>query len=300
MSNWRTTIPQIAIEAVLARNIEHVEAEEAIEELLRTSLIDKIISESDKMSFLSIPLSAVIFGKKKLSVSSLKTAIEADTKLLNTFGAGLTSDVRWGVGPRINKFFKEVSRRISIGKEKIEVYTPTLEYLCRKFPHAWVLLSDLYVQENRPDFAAVALQNYIENINEEHLKSFAWNKLTGLYKKLGDWVGESHALVELCELPSTDIEKTYQCVCRINMLFKEHSVLTDTYEKKIMVQKLVEVYKKKLEADKLNSEASYYSQLAWLYLHLVDRHSARDAVSSGLTIDPYNQHCLKLKDMIGL
>jgi hypothetical protein len=81
-------IPQIALEAVLLRPTnERIDVKSAIDELLRSSFIEQLVSEKDGEYFLSVPLVALIFGRKKLEVDPMKNAIEADSKILFSFGA---------------------------------------------------------------------------------------------------------------------------------------------------------------------------------------------------------------------
>jgi hypothetical protein len=123
LSNWRSTIPEVAIEAILIREAnELMDVAKGIEELYRSSLVLIEISEKDGMRFLSVPYSASVFGKKKLSVSAMKTAIQADTKLLHTFGVGLHTEIHLGIEPRIIKFFRDIAKRVSLKLDKNKKY----------------------------------------------------------------------------------------------------------------------------------------------------------------------------------
>lgn len=300
LSNWRSTIPELAIAAVLMREEnEHMDVEEAIEELHRSSLIDLIKSEKDETIFISVPLSASVFGKKKLAVSPMKTAIEADTRILVQFGAGQNIEIHQGIGPRINKFFKEIAKRVTSfkTKEKFEDYTPILEFICRKYSPAWPILSTLYEELGKKDKAIEALQSFLEQVDDEDKKLLGWQKLLRLYSEINDWNGETHALVEICELTITPFQQLSNAVNRINALLKENKLKTDSSEKGILVQRIVQAYINRLESQH-EKNASSYSSLAWLYLHLDEKKNARKAVNDGLKIEPNNTHCLKLKEFL--
>jgi tetratricopeptide (TPR) repeat protein len=299
LSNWRSTIPEIAIEAILMREAnEHMDVEKAIEELYKSSLINIEKSEKDGMRFISVPLSASVFGKKKLSVSPMKTAIEADTKLLHTFGVGLNSEIHLGIEPRIIKFFRDIAKRVNFGTDKIENYIPILEFICRKYPYAWLTLASLYEEEGRLNNAISALQSFLEFTEDEYEKLNSWQKLANLYSKNKDWNGEMHSLIELCELKNAPVENITSSIHRMNYLLKSSKFQADSAEKELLVERIKKIFKVRFE--NINGDASDYSQLAWLHIHINDIKSAKKAIQIGLDIDSNNHHCLKLKDTLNM
>jgi hypothetical protein len=298
LCNWRSTIPQIALEAVLLREQnEAMDVKKAVEELHRSSLIEIAKSNKDEMLFLTVPYSASVFGKRKLQVSPMKTAIEADTKLLHIFGVGLSSEIHLGVEPRIIKFFRDIAKRVSLGLDKIENYTHILEFLCRSYPECWLTLSSLYEEENKIRLAVAAQQHYLEHTQDVYQQSKGWNKLSQLYALSGDWNGQVHALIEVCELPITSLETVVACVTKILKILQSHK-LTSEAEMEILIKKLIFIFKSKLELASTEAKGSDYSALAWLYLHLNNKKDAKDAILKGLHADPNNYHCLKLKSTL--
>jgi hypothetical protein len=294
LSNWRSTIPEVAIEAILIREAnELMDVAKGIEELYRSSLILIEISEKDGMRFLSVPYSASVFGKKKLSVSPMKTAIQADTKLLHTFGVGLHTEIHLGIEPRIIKFFRDIAKRVSLKLDRIENYIPVLEFICRKYPYAWLTLSSLYEEEGKIEQAIESLQRHLETTTNENEAYSSWEKLAELFYKNHDTDGEMHALIEMSELSITSIDKIRAIVYKINYLFKNNKFQTDNSEKQILSERLISSYKNIL--DKNSYESDDCSQLAWLYLNAGDKKNAKSLVNKGLEIDPYHIHCLKLK-----
>lgn len=297
LSNWRSTIPEIAIEAVLIRETnELMDVGKGVEELYRSSLVLIEISEKDGMRFLSVPYSASVFGKKKLSVSPMKTAIQADTKLLQTFGVGLHTEVQLGIEPRIIKFFRDIAKRVSLKLDKIENYIPVLEFICRKYPYAWLTLTSLYEEEGQYLNAIVSLQRHLETTTSEAASYRSWEKLAELYCRIHDADGEIHSIIEMSELSITNIDKMRVIVNRVNSLFKNNKFQTDSTEKQILAQRLIVSYQTIL--DKTAYESDDCSQLAWLYLNAGDRKNAKGVIQRGLDIDPHNVHCLKLKSTL--
>ena len=274
-----------------------MDVEKGIEELYRSSLIVIDISEKDGMRFISVPYSASVFGKKKLAVSPMKTAIQADTILLHTFGVGLSSEIHLGIEPRIIKFFRDIAKRVSLKTDKLENYIPVLEFICRKYPYSWLTLASLYEEEGRIKNAIESIQSFLETTKNENEAFSCWDKLSQLYSINNDWNGEMHALIELSELLITSVDRIRIIVYRINNLFKANKFQTDTTEKQILTQRLIAVYQGALNS--CNYESDDCSQLAWLYLNAGDRKNANRMVKRGLAIDPNHVHCLKL-DSLGL
>jgi NB-ARC domain len=100
LSSWRSIVPALGVEAVVMRNAEErIDVRAAIDELKRLSLIEERTASEGEESFLSVPLAASSFGRRKLNTSVLKVSIETDLELLQTFGAARKEDVRSGVRP---------------------------------------------------------------------------------------------------------------------------------------------------------------------------------------------------------
>ena len=96
LSGWRSFVPQLAVEAVLHwRCKERVRPEEAVDELLRMSLVERSVA-ADGADFLSVPVAAALFGNKKLSVRPDREVIWDDIQFLQTFGATLASGLKKG------------------------------------------------------------------------------------------------------------------------------------------------------------------------------------------------------------
>ncbi len=113
LASWQSTIPKIGIEAVITKTAEtKMKVEEAINELYKFSFID-IISKSDHSKFISLPLSAYLFGQNKLSVSTFKQQVNQDESLLMMFGVGKVGEVDDGIHLRLEKFFQQVAIRVT-------------------------------------------------------------------------------------------------------------------------------------------------------------------------------------------
>jgi hypothetical protein len=101
LSGWRSLVPQLAVEAVLVRHGSGSSNPEAgIDQLLRMSLIERSVA-SDGTDFLEVPLTAALFGRRKLEVSPKRTVIEIDIRFLQDIGATEASGLKEGIRPRV-------------------------------------------------------------------------------------------------------------------------------------------------------------------------------------------------------
>jgi len=112
LSGWRSLVPQLALEAVVLREQDQpVNPASAVDELLRMSLIQRTKAQ-DGSVFLDTPLTAAMFGFKKLSVSPIKMLIENDIRLLHDLGPTDVGALKGGIRPRIRSLFKKIASRI--------------------------------------------------------------------------------------------------------------------------------------------------------------------------------------------
>ncbi len=279
LSSWRSTIPELAIHAVLARpSSEPMHVEDAVEELRKSSLVD-IATSPDGSRFLSVPLVAAEFGKRKLATSPSKSAVEADLELLHQFGPGQKSDLAHGIAPRVARLFRQVSAAIKARPERLEEHLPILEFVAQHYPPAWLDIASVYersVQLDRSDRAASAIRRYLETGPDSDSQRYAWQRLAELCQDAEDWSGELHARVELCQLPGTDFNTITETANRLNGLLARQQFL-DTEEKRVLAKKLART----MDA-RLNEADGTDHSLAWLYLHLEDEDRAREITAAGL------------------
>ena len=125
LSSWRSVVPLLSVEAALLRpDHEKIDVAAAADELHRCSFIDIIPSPEDHQLFLSVPLVASVFGRRKLAVSASRQDIEEDARFLHLFGAMQLPDVRYGVAPRATRFVKSIAELISRNKTTLEQNAP--------------------------------------------------------------------------------------------------------------------------------------------------------------------------------
>ncbi|MFH1419234.1 MAG: NB-ARC domain-containing protein [Planctomycetota bacterium] len=288
LCNWRSVIPALALKAVLLRSEnERMDIAEALSELERFSLVEMSTSESDKSDFVSVPLAAQVFGRKKLSVSATRSAVEADVEILRAFGATQRVDVRHG----LDRHLKRIAKTISDDEAAFSRYSPLLEFMARHHPPVWLYLASLYKERGDSDGAKSALRQFLSCSPGMTDRYTGWNLLATLCLQVNDYVGEVHALVEVCEIanaPWTDVSNNAN---RINFLFREGLLELDSDEKRLLVQRLIEIARKRRK----ESDATDCSRIAWLCLHAKDKDGAREFVEYGLELDPNHTHCQNLE-----
>jgi tetratricopeptide (TPR) repeat protein len=265
-----------------------MDIEAGVEELGRSSFVELQTSSEDTELFISVPLVAALFGKRKLATSTMRTAIESDLQLLQAFGATRQSEINRGMHPRIARLFSYVAGRITQGKDTFDEHAPMLEFIARKYSPAWLMLARLCLELDNLEGAKAALRRFIEAGDVENEdKAWTWEQLALISQQTGDPVGEIHALVEMCQLPEVPFRTISNAVNRVNALFSIQYSMVDSDEKRIISRELAEV----MESRIAEADATDCSRLGWLYMRLGDKHKARQIAETGLELDPDNIHC---------
>lgn len=100
-----------------------------------------------------------------------------------------------------------------------------------------------------------------------------------------------HARLQLAELTRPGYNDLSSAANRLNGLLSNRELEVDADERRLMVRKL-----RRLMEDR-NSEADAIdlSRLAWLCMYDQDQPAAERWVMEGLSRDPNNEHCLRMK-----
>jgi len=297
LSSWRSTVPQLAVEAVLLRPInERMDVSDAINELSRSSFIEITTSEEDKQLFLTVPLAASAFGKRKLEVSPMKGAVESDIQLLQAFGASQRVDIRHGVGPRIHRMFRFIAERVSKGSQTLEEHIPMLELIARKYTPAWLLIADLHEEfsgNGGLEKAKDAIRSYLESPLDIESQRRAWKRLTELCQRTNDPSGEAHALVERSEIPEESFNSISAAARRLDSLLRNKLIVAEE-DRHFLVRRMVKTMQNRLE----EADADDCSVAAWLCIRCDDREQAKYFTRLGLEKDHKNAYCQKLAESL--
>lgn len=304
LASWRSMVPEIALIAVMLRPAnERIPIESVIDELLQSSLVQSIKSESGDM-FLHVPLSATLFAKRKLFASPWKPSVESDADLLREFGASQRSSVARGVAPTIDRFFKNIAKLISAGKYSLEELAPTLKYVCDQYKESWLMLADLYKEEGDSDIAdhiKYCLQRYLEAASgaESSELSWTWKRLADICRDSDDVNGELHAIGEMVSIPGLQLNVITAAAGRINGRLAELSAVKRGEVSSDVKNRSLQVLTQQLEVRISELDATGCSRLAWLYLHRGKNDEARRTAERGLSLDAHNYHCARLLERLG-
>lgn len=297
LCNWRSILPQLAVEAAMLRirsEEDRFDPQEAIDELSRVSFIEVSSSELDHEFFVSVPLAAAIFGKRKLAVDQMKALIESDTEFLQFFGAAQSTDIRHGLQPRIYKLFASIRKLLKGNPDKIYEFMPTLEFIARNYPPTWLEIAKLvddFGGEDKFTVAKEKLQKYLEYASDSEEAVSAWQFLADINERIGDMQGVVHALIEKCMVGNRQYQEISSVVNKFNEMLRRKILDVDSEEKKVLVKKLVGLMEDRID----EATATDCSRIAWSYLNIQEEEKAVQYTDLGLSKDSTNEYCLGLK-----
>jgi len=293
LSAWNSPVPRLALEAVLFRSTEErQEIEKGIESLLQYSMAEIHVAPSDKQEFISLPLVASVFGKKKLNISPSKAAIQADVEILQMLGPSRRDDVHLGLARRLENFIGNISRRIEAGAT-YESFAPVLEAICRAYNPGWLLLARWHMEVRSPkgyDRAKDELRRFLENGPPNAEAAAAWRLLGHACYQTRDALGEVHAFIERAQVSEVSFYDLSNTANRLNLFLRDHGMEIDKEQKRDLATRIISV----LDAKKAEADADDFSRMAWLAIHSGRESLARDYVDAGLAMDVENYHLVKL------
>lgn len=297
---WRSAVPFLALEAVLLRpDNERMDVSDALEKLRRLSFVDIQAGEDGESVFVSVPVTAALFGKRKLAVSPMKSAIDKDSQFLQAFGATSEADFKKGIDPHVNRIFGYVAARAIERKEALAVYLPILNFVCHKYPKAYLTLASLQEELFGDEGISQALESvrrYLESAPKRAEEAENWQRLADLSARTGDLTGEMHALIEKARLPRADIATISDCANRINSILRRGDQSQQIEARDAIAKGMAEIFRIHIA----EGTATDCSRLAWLHLYFYDEVSAKKFVTTGLEKDPNNDYCLNLAYKLGL
>lgn len=292
LCSWNSMVPMIAVEAVLWRpENEKMDVQDAIEELRKSSFIDVINKSGDDI--INVPLAASIFGKAELEVYPEKIKVEADKKLLMEFGTTSYSNLSSGLVRNIEGKFKAISKRINNVKQ-FEQELTILEYIASRYPKTYEYIIQVYEEYDDYEKVKYYIREYLKSNISSFEKEVLWLKLADICKHTNDWDGESHALIELIQLPNVKLTKISDVANRINNhIYYNYDAKTDEYKGELL-SIIIDVFKSKIS----KCDATDLSRLGWLLLNNNRPQEAKEVVKKGLLISPDNSYCQRLFDKL--
>lgn len=292
LCSWNSYIPELALEAVILKNSEEfIDVKKATDELINCSFVERYAFEKEEYSFVKAPLTALIFGKKKIAVSSYKINIDSDMQILQLFGATQESDIQHGIALKINILIQKITNLVQNNKIEKSTLLPMLEFIAKRYQPAWMLISQAMINiDHDYGLAKQYIKRFIENATNHDDIRYAWSKLYSICKLDSDYEGILQSAFALAEIHGAGIEEISEAANRINNLLYQRLVVIDTEKKSHIISRLAELMEKNLE----KANADDCSRLAWLYLHMQRTDKALEICARGLELDDSNEHCLRL------
>lgn len=299
LAAWNSSIPRLALEAILIRSIaERQEVEKGIESLLQFSMAEMYSALSDNQDFISLPLVASIFGKRKFNISPFKAAIQSDVELLQMLGPSRHDDIHLGLAKKLEKFISNIAKRVESG-ELYESYAPILEMICRAYNPGWLLMARWHMETGKPTDLTKAkdeLTRYLENDPAGANTAEAWLMLGKVCQLTEDALGEINAFIERSQLSSVSFYDVSNTANRLNHLLRDHALDLDQELKRQLTQRLLTVLdKRQKEAD-----ANDLSRMAWLALRIGQESKAQEYAKAGMKMDPDNEYCYGICERLGI
>ena len=254
------------------------------------------VSPSDKQNFISLPLVASAFGKRKFNISPFKAAIQSDVEILQMLGPSRPDDIHLGLAKRLEKFISNIAKRVESG-ESYESYSPILEMMCRAYNPGWLLMARWHMETGKSIDLAKAkeeLNRYLENDPVGSSTAEAWFMLGKVCRLTDDTLGEIHAFIERSQInsvPFYDIKSTENLLNR-----SLHTLDLDQEVKRQLAQRLLTV----LEKQQKEASADDLSRMAWLALHIGQDSKAQEYAKAGMIMDSDNDHCYKVCEQLGI
>jgi hypothetical protein len=299
LSAWNSSVPRLALEAVLFRSTEERhEVESGIESLLLYSMAELHHAATDGQEFISLPLVASVFGKKKLNISPSKAAVQADVEILQMLGPSRRDDVHLGLVKRLERFLANISRRIESGAD-YGSFIPVFEAICRAYNPGWLLLAQWHMEERTPEgyrLAKEELRRFLENEPNATDAAEAWRLLAYASFQTGDALGEVHALIERVHVCDVAFNELSNAANRLNQYLRVHGFEIDQEQKRDLAGRMSGAMATR--SDEANVDD--LSRMAWLAIHIGNESLARQYVESGLAMNPDNSHITNLAHRLGL
>lgn len=299
LSAWNSSVPRIALEAVLMRSTaERQEVEDGVEALVQYSLAELHTAPADQQIFIRLPLVASAFGRKKLNVSPFRTSIQNDVDMLQMLGPSRSGDVHLGLAYKLEKFIANIAQRVDEG-QPFEDYAQIVDMICRAYAPGWLMLARWHLGSGALsdcEKAKAEITRYLEQATALTDLADAWRMLGQACFRTGDKLGEIHAFIERAQLASVSFYDISNSANRLNSLLREQDLDVEKEEKRHLAQRLLAV----LEERASEASADDFSRMAWLALHTDQRGKAIEFAQRGLQLDQENPHCLGLRTRLGI
>ena len=286
LSGWKSLVPELAVEAVMIRPESEIrDVQSAIDELVDYSFVERM-ENAEGETFLSVPLVAQVFGKKKITTSPHRGGIRSDLDLLLQFGAIAKNGVDVSFRDRLRVLFSNIEQHLLSGKNTIEDFRSVIEYVARTYPQAWRYLADIY--RDSDDRMTEYLEKYVESDGVDDIN--AWHCLHDLYAKKNRPCDMLNTLSKIATSPSASLHDISDAINRANSIISRNKELIEREDRRQILKEMADSIERHIK----ECSANDFSRLAWLDLNIGDSRKARETAELGIEKDPFNYHCVNL------
>jgi hypothetical protein len=253
----------------------------------------------DGTSVIDIPLVAVIFGRKKLSVEAMKVEVDEDTELLRMLSSSPGSTAQ----ELVARIFKNTATQIGAGTVRLGDVRPLLEFVSSKIAYGWLLLSELH-EESGDDAGLESAKNAVKCYLEATPRGLdqvkAWERLAALSERSEDYLGVADAEASLCEVPGVPLRRMSNAASHLLTMLRNIRYLAQPFEYRRKVRQTIPRIISMMASRDSECTVTDMTRLAWLSLKVDDEAGARWWTERGLAMEGDNVHCLSLAQRLGI
>ncbi|MFH0133259.1 NB-ARC domain-containing protein [Variovorax sp. VaC1] len=295
ISSWSSLIPRLAIETVVLVSLEEISnLDGAIDELIRTSLIDE--TKTGDFDMLFAPIAAKQFAKQQLKTSQLGPQVREDLTVLQTMGTTTAQENSTGIEKRLQKLAFNMLHAIDTKRVAAEQILPALEYMSKYYSSTRFRLATWFEEHGEIDKALSAAELFLQSSDADPKNTLnSWDLIIRCKKQTGDSLGELNALCKKALVPEIDRFEFSNTVNSINQIFA--STEAPTAHRRALLNDVCTAYETRFSQS--DFDATDFSRIAWLYLHVHRTDAAKKTLDRGLQLEPENSYCYKLTIKLG-
>ena len=295
LGTWNSLVCEAVLEATVhGFTEESISPEDAIDELIKMSLIERR-KAADGIAFLEVPRIASVFSQQKLKVSPDRELIDSAANYIQKSGPTKVSGLRTGGFPRVEALFTKTAELVATGGMPVHTARAILECIARAIPMAWLLMADWESEfANGSEREIRCLQQFIAKNERADADKVVrvWRRLSDTYLRDHDVVGSCSAFLRAAEVRKPDLYAVSRMANYVNRNIDALGGRAD--RRMVLLKPLARLCIPHLQ----DAAATDLSRFAWLHLHCGEDTEARRLTSLGLTRDPGNVYCLRLRDKL--
>jgi hypothetical protein len=293
--NSRVALPEVAVEAaILGYANEPIDVKQAIEELHRSSFVERTAPNQWQQSFMTVPTVSASFGRNKLAVSPYKPTVELETEFIRQFGPTQASEYSEGWGRSVRRMMKNLVAMTQGDTRALEKHMVLIEGVAHEYGRTWLLLAQVYEESSVAsdmEKAKEYVRRYLESsslVPEE--RDVGWKRLQELCYRSNDYLGELQSWVEWAQVPGISVQTLSEAAGRVHYMVYKHQVDLGQEDTLYMVRQLAQV----ALARARELDAVGCSRVAWLLHDAGDNASASTVVRLGMDLDSTDGRLIRL------